>query len=622
MPYEFSLGQRLAHVPAIRAALLLLRWLHAPLREEEVSWLLLSGFLTSNSAEYLALAKLDAQRRDSGSLSLETMLRAFLKQTETVRLRSLAKLESAHRAALTNRIAEEGRLPGRWVDLAQMLLREAGWPGTEGRDTIHFQALRRWEHALDEIALLDFDGRRVDYSDFLHTLESHALEMIFSPESQGAPVQIMGALGSSGQHFDALWFLSADDESWPQRGRPHPLLPNEVQQQFRMPYSDPEGDLELGKAITARIAKSAPVVIFSRSERDKDGELRPSPLLPQNAVWQDAKPLPGSIDHQAQRLEEVEDTSGSIAWPPDRSPGGSEVLKDQAACPFKAFAAKRLRAEKLNRSDWGLSAAERGILLHATLEKIWSPTGGALHSLGDLKAAIHERRLTGILTSAIAEVFGRFDTSDDSWICAYLLSEQRRLRMRLEEWMRIESERLRFEVIGCEEELNGVNVGGLNLKLRADRIDQVDGFNRLLIDYKTGAVSPNDWNPPRPSDPQLPLYAVFGNVEDLRGILFARIVAGKSCFSGSVADASAQPFADAKQNASLVRDPYTEAMRDGWHDALLALAAEFLRGEAVVDPKEGKKTCQHCPLPGLCRVAELHNPLEENGDEEGNDGDE
>ena len=620
MPFEFSLGHPLAHVPAIRAALLLLRWLHAPLLEEEVSWLLLSGFLASSSVDYLALAKLDATLRNGASLSLEIALPAFLKRPETRRLHSLAKLESAQRSAVANRVGEDDRLPGRWVDLAQSLLRDAGWPGAD-RDTLHFQALRRWEHALDEIAMLDFDGQRVGYGDFLQTLEAHALETVFSPESQGAPVQIMGALESSGQQFDALWFLSVDDGSWPQRGRPHPLLPNDVQLRFRMPYADAESDLELVKAFTVRIAASAPSVVFSHAERNQDGELRPSPLLPQDVDWKTVRSLPTPIDHMAEGLEEIEDASESIAWPVDRSAGGSEVLKNQAACPFRAFATKRLHAKELNRSDWGLSAAERGKLVHKALEKIWSPSEGALHSLDDLQSAIREGRLAGILTSAITKAFAKVDVMDDPWIRAYLSGEQRRLQLRLEEWMRIEAERMPFEVIGCEEQLSGVGVGNLKLNLRTDRIDQVDGFKRLLIDYKTGAVSPSDWKPPRPGDPQLPLYAVFGEVEDLRGVLFARIRAGENCFSGCVADEAPQPFADVKRNASFIKDPYTETMRDEWEVALLALAEEFLRGEAAVNPKDGKKTCEFCPLPGLCRVAEARNPLEEKPDAEENDSD-
>ncbi|MFZ0663198.1 MAG: PD-(D/E)XK nuclease family protein [Acidobacteriaceae bacterium] len=618
MPFEFSLGQPLADTPVVRAALLLLHWLQEPLREEELSWLLLSGFL-ANGEEYLALARQDAKMRNFGVLSTEVRLADFV--AEPPRLSTVARLKAAQRTAEANRIAERDRHPGQWTELAQLLLHEAGWPGAARRGTLHFQAIRRWERALDEIALLDFDGQRTSYGDFLNTLEAHAKEVIFSPESQGAPVQVMGALEASGQQFDALWFLSVDDGSWPLRGRPHPLLPNELQRRFKMPYADAENDLALAKVVTARIAASAPVVVFSHAERNRDGELRPSPLLP-HAEWRAAQALGEPAAPLPERLEEVEDASETIAWPVDRSPGGAEVLKLQAACPFHAFAAKRLRAEPLNRHEWGLSAAERGKLLHKVLERIWLPVKGALHSLDDLKAAVREQRLDGILRTTIAEVFERLDVPADEWTRAYLEGEQRRLHRRLGEWMEVEAERAPFEVIACEENLPDVNVGGLKLGLRADRIDQVEDFERLLIDYKTGEVSARDWEGSQPNEPQLPLYAVFGHVEDVRGVLFARIRAGKTGFAGTVTDLNRQLLPDAKATSALGKIAYSEAMRDEWEGALLALAADFLRGEAAVDPKDGSSTCKYCPMPGLCRVAEMRDPLEEDTETESHGDDE
>lgn len=617
MPFEFSLGQPLAQVPVIRAALLLLRWLYAPLREEEVSWLLLSRFLPSAGAEYAALARLDAKRRASGSLSLEISLENLLEQREALQFEAVRRLRDMSRLAEDRQITQAEYQPGFWTDLVQQLLAKAAWPGSAERDTLHFQALRRWERVLDEIALLDFDGQRMSYEAFFSLLEAHALETIFAPESLGAPVQIMGALEASGQQFDAVWFLSVDDESWPLRGRAHPLLPNDVQQRYRMPYGNAASDLELAEAAIARIAASAPLVTFSYSERNKDGELRPSPLLPGDATWtriEHAGILSSDINPL---LEEIEEASGNLAWPVERSPGGSEVLKSQAACAFQAFAAKRLHARPLERSDWGLSAAQRGVLLHSVLEKIWRPGTGALHSLHELQSAIHEERLDGILIAAIADAFAPFDSVDEPWQRAYLATERDRLRLRLREWMEYEARRVPFEVIACEEELKDVDVGGLKLRLRADRIDQLENYDRLLIDYKTGEVSPRDWQPPRPDEPQVPLYAVFGNVDDVAGVLFASIRAGQMEFSGSLKDLNAQLFAAEKSTAALGKVTYTEQTQDEWQDALLTLAGDFLRGEAAVNPKYGKATCQYCPFPGLCRIAEVRSPLEEMEEAEG-----
>ena len=51
----------------------------------------------------------------------------------------------------------------------------------------------------------------------------------------------------------------------------------------------------------------------------------------------------------------------------------------------------------------------------------------------------------------------------------------------------MKSDGLPFVVAQQEQKLSA-NVGELKLKLRADRIDEIEG-GRLLIDYKTGKVS-------------------------------------------------------------------------------------------------------------------------------------
>ena len=86
--------------------------------------------------------------------------------------------------------------------------------------------------------------------------------------------------------------------------------------------------------------------------------------------------------------------------------------------------------------------------------------------------------------------------------------------------LRIEAKRVPFTVEATEKVLDDVSVGGLKLRLRADRVDRVGDGKRLLLDYKSGEVATKDWEGMRPNEPQLPLYAIFGNVEDVarRGV--------------------------------------------------------------------------------------------------------
>jgi len=617
MPFEFSLGMPISTVPVVRAALLLLRWINNPLLEEDVTWLSLSGFFHEDRAETPDLAQLDFKRRDSGALSPEISLSLFSKgRAQSLlarRLQQLIKYAEERQAQTANRTYTQ------WSELAQHVLQLAAWPGFRSPDSVQFQAQKRWQRLLDEIALLDFAERKVTFATFLDTLDRHADETTFIPESHNAPIQILGAFESSGQEFDAIWFLGVDDTHWPPTGRLHPLLPVALQRRTKMPHCDTATDTDLALSATRRIANSAPECIFSYARQNKEGELRPSPILAalhgdtmREVAAADLRKELGIADQITPILQaESAIVSSQITpWPVDRVAGGAEVLKDQAACPFRAFAKRRFATQPLNRTTWGLDASQRGKLLHSVLEAVWSPETAEqfrMVSLDDLRNVIAERRLDEALQYHITNVFEKLlrEHAEDSWMTSYLESEKHRLLVRLRDWLTtFEAKRHPFTVEKREVKLENVNVGDLKLNLRADRIDLLPDGSHLLIDYKTGEVSASAWTGGRPDEPQLPLYTVYGNVNSVIGLLFAQIRAGKMDFVGRIENAQQNLLPSLPATKSLVNQPYDKPMHDEWQHALLQLADEFLHGEASVDPKRRTETCTYCPLPGLCRVAE------------------
>src|SRR5262249_13757765 len=160
--------------------------------------------------------------------------------------------------------------------------------------------------------------------------------------------------------------------------------------------------------------------------------------------------------------------------------------------------------------------------LHKILEAVWSPETPEpfrMITLDDLRNVIAAERLDDVLRYQIRKAFEGLanEHAEDSWMQAYLESEQQRLLVRLHEWVVYEAKRHPFTVDRREEGLKDVNVGGLKLNLRADRIDKLPDDSHLLIDYKTGEVSASAWKGERPDEPQLPLYAVYGNVERVSG---------------------------------------------------------------------------------------------------------
>ncbi len=250
LPFEFSLGTPLDAAPVVKAALLFLRWLDAPLMEEEVTWLALSGFFGQRGEDrdtsLSRLAQFDAEMRRLGGWQPEIPMEVWLRRTprnageEAWQLRN--RWKAAREAGTANGVGHRSRTFAEWAQVAHGTLARAGWASAGKPASVEFQAIRRWERLLDDVAALAFDDRRVEYRAFVAVLATEAGRTIFSPQSQGAPVQIMGVLESAGQSFDAVWFLGADDTQWPPPGRPHPLIPIAIQRAAEMPHATPETD--------------------------------------------------------------------------------------------------------------------------------------------------------------------------------------------------------------------------------------------------------------------------------------------------------------------------------------------------------------------------------------------
>jgi ATP-dependent helicase/DNAse subunit B len=204
----------------------------------------------------------------------------------------------------------------------------------------------------------------------------------------------------------------------------------------------------------------------------------------------------------------------------------------------------------------------------------------------------------------------------------YLELEELRLTALVGEWLDYEAARLDFEVLGTEV-ARPVELGGLALNLRLDRIDRLNDGSLLVIDYKTGDVSPKSWELPRPDDVQLPLYAGFAldPEEVLGGLVFAKVRAGEQGFAGRVGDAAATLFDGLKGNNSLVKVGLQLEQLLDWRDYIEQLARDFVAGRAEVDPREYPKTCERCGLHTLCRVQENQAQIEaaEDGEEAGDE---
>jgi ATP-dependent helicase/nuclease subunit B len=617
LDFEFSLGVGLDRVGLARSALLVLRWLHEPLIEPGVDWLLTSGFCAESVDEETELATAMQRLRRRGMERPEWELTNFISSG-----RGDSTPHAGWEARLVRAAEMLSRAPARqspleWVVLATRLLEAAGWPGFRPMGSVAFQARQRWEKVLENCGSLGYDGSQMEWLEFVATVGAAVADTIFATESRDAAIQITEPLESAGQLADGVWFLGVDEENWPGRGQPHPLLPIGLQRDAGMPHSSPLADWSLAQEATVRLLGSADEVIFSYPQHSGEAEARPSRLatrhlgaatgLPVEFKSSDARGLRGPA------TESFEDVS-RILYLHSAIGGGAATLTRQSLCPFQAFGVARLGAEDWQAAEAGLNAKQRGQLLHAVLRRVWSGLeAGGLASLEDLKGVEDLPEFVWeIVGSVMAESFdpnrsgGRRGSLSGRFLPRLLELEAERLTGLVSEWLEYERTRLPFRVAGTEVR-SDVNVAGLTLTLRLDRVDTLEDGSQLVIDYKSGDVGPGAWAGDRPDDVQLPLYAAFAMAnEPLEGLAFARVRPGDTKFYGRVRTPGAlvHPGLDARG-----KNPLTDEQLEEWRRLIERLGEAFVAGEARVDPKDGFKTCEKCHLQAVCRIYE-NQPLD------------
>jgi ATP-dependent helicase/nuclease subunit B len=618
--FEFSLGIPLSQVALPRSALLLLRWLSGALAEHELDWLISSGYAAANAQESSALeAHMRALRRrglEQPSWTLHSFIQAFASRNPA---QPLASEWASRMTQVQSRLQETARRPQSpldWAELVPTLLQHAGWPGDRSLSSAEFQAAQRWQQALETCGSLGFDGRRIGWKEFHSTLARTLEETLFAPESSDAPILIAGPAESAGLAADAIWFLGASEDAWPASGTTHPLLPPEVQREAQMPHATPQLDWDLAQAITTRLLGSAGEVHFSYAKQIEGTESRPSQLVAQLAGA--PQPLPAELVARpvpAPRTISIEDLS-RIPFEPGQVAGGASVLTAQSQCPFQAFATARLDARRWERPQAGLTPPQRGLLLHGVLHAVWAGPPNGIRTFSDLKRLANRQAW---VANHVADVFAT-DLNPalrQRMPARYLELEQKRLTRLVTAWLDYESARLPFEVIETEA-CRTITLAGLTFNVRLDRLDRLDDGSVLVIDYKTGDVSPKAWELPRPEDVQLPLYAGFAleSDQDLGGLVFAKLRPGDLSFAGCVGAPAATLFSSLKNTSSLAKNCLTAEQLLDWRDYIDRLAADFLEGRAEVDPRDPPKTCNRCGLQTLCRIQERQAVVEGIGDDE------
>ncbi len=604
-PYNISLGEPLIQYPLVQTAMQLLRLQQNSISIEEVSLIVQSPFLGGWEHERFARAQLDRQLREYGTtdISLGLLMGCAGRVGEVYHCPLLHAMLLSYRSLLA-------KLPSRchttdWSQHFSALL--AAFEFSKGRtlSSDEYQTIEAWNTVLYDLVKLDKLGGSLNFQQAFRILLQTASERIFQPRSDDVAVQVLGVMEATGLEFDYVWIMGMHDGIWPPAPRPNPFIPAALQRQKMMPHSSPQRQLQVARHITARLAGNAIEVIFSYPTRKHDDVLRPSPLL-QAFSQSDHEQLPQwrqdmwqTLIFNSARTENWSDSSVPLA-DVNNVRGGSQVFKLQAMCPFRAFAELRLGARPMAEPGMGLDAAERGSLLHQVMEYFWRRVMNQKNLLN-----LSEQQSQELIAECVSRAVDKLESStQQTFNERFKRLEKTRLEKLIYDWLQIEKQRQAFSVYATEQTVSAY-IKGMQIKLKIDRIDELENGERLLIDYKTGTVTPAQWFGERPEEPQLPLYSLV-QPEQLSGLLFAQIKSGETGFRGVTREQdviagvkSCQQLRQAKEVGDW------DELLVSWKSTIESLAEGYKQGHAAVDPLNYPGSCQFCRLHQVCRISEL-----------------
>ena len=631
-PWNVSLGPPLASDAIISGAFEILSLLEPRPDIQDVGRVLRSPWLRGWHAERSARALLEKRQREKYPRQLrlsEVKYRALETRKfdpEGIEL-PLDRQEPRpwncpEFAAIIDRIANfdrehRGTRPASaWAEAINGLLSSLGWPQAdkaEGRhqdsmaDENHWQASQAWQEALRELASLNASTGEMDRQTALIQLGQICRDRVFQSKSPPAPIQVLGLYEVNGLHFDHMWVLGLQKDNWPPAARPDPFIPGRLQQQARLPHSSPQREVEVARTVTQRLLETSPDIVFSYPEYLEGEKVLASPLLTARELdtvehtpgWS-GKNWPDSLFEERKPVLDRLASPGPISSDPAR--GGSSILKNQAICPFRAFASNRLGAEGLETPGDGITAMQHGSLLHSVLERFWKETVSQ-----EALLALDRKALDRSVSKHVERVLD--EDRGLKFRPAFRDLEARRLQRQAIGFLELEKQRGAFEVIEFEKEIV-TEIEGQAIRLVIDRVDRLPSGEEVIIDYKTGKVDPKKWFGDRPEDPQLPLYAISAESTPA-GVIFSVIRDDECLYKGVVREAGV--FPELPPKATQRTRELAEAGQDlagtvrGWRSVLHRLMSEFLAGEADIDPREGSGTCvkSYCELQSLCRIGEL-----------------
>lgn len=574
--FNISLGQSLSEFPLVAHALCLLTLDTKQLSAQDAMLLLQSPYLGMAKGEFLARS--------------QYLQEANLLQEQTIPLAVFIQDLSQMAPELSTRLNllctyPDQASPEEWINLLIERLNALGFPGDYGLDSENYQCFNRFTALLDELRQFEVISPSLTAFETLTILKSLADNTIFQAQKTNAPIQVSGLLEASGGEFESLWVMGMTDQALPQKTRLSAFIPPLLQRSLFMPHCLPERELKFASQTIQRLVRGSPATVFSYAKLQGDSPNLPCSLIAHFPTL--TLPVLANKTSKAIDLFPMEESYLLARTANEQTTGGTALLANQAKCPFKAFAAHRLAAKPLLPTTDGLDNLERGKIIHKIMELLWKALGSQANLL-QLSAQALDLHIDQAIHQALDPVKQLHPESFPPLIKEV---EFTRLKRQVLDSLAWEKQRPPFTVLALEESYT-INLAGLELSVRVDRLDTVDQ-HKWVIDYKSSLPASKPWNEDRPKEPQLLLYALLD--EQINTLLFMQLKSGKLLCSGI-----SEEKPDLTGIGGLKKGESWETNRATWREQLTLLADEFQQGHCPPQPAS-LGLCQQCDFQNLCR---------------------
>ena len=426
--------------------------------------------------------------------------------------------------------------------------------------------------------LSDFH-KKISFIDAINTLQTHLNSVVFQAKGGVANIHVLGALEAEGLFFDAAWISNMSSDFLPGVIKTPLFIPAQVCRDYELPNSSFDAIDKNTKVTLQALKDLSNNITFSFAKSTNNREQLPSPCMhfeefqARTIKTVMTRKLQHIDDHKAFNIDDY-----SIKQ-------GVKTLQNQMSCAFKGFVG-RLCIDDFDNPHIGINRKQQGRLIHEVLETFFGDiqTGRELLELSDLA-------LNDLIEKHIDLAILKIPKSN------FKLVEKTRLVKLINQYLELEKQRGDFEVIKTES-TSEVDINGLTFTTRLDRMDRLENNEKLIIDYKSGAVAVSKMIGNPIEEAQLPIYAISNTVD---GVAFAAINPSACQFKAITKNKSALPLKPQTKS----KMPEWDIQLMDWHSALNSASDDFQNGIAKVLP--AKNACAFCDYDLLCRVEKSSN---------------